>query len=84
VEARTTSSTGSRWIGRAADREVAEAAEEVVAQAASRARLAAVEVEILELRADDGVPARGRRLLALEQARADLRAELGEPALLET
>ena len=46
------------------------------AGAATRARLAAVEAEIVALMADDRVPARGRRLRALEQARDDLRAEL--------
>ena len=47
-------------------------------RAATRARLAAVEAEIVALMADDRVPARGRRLRALEQARDDLRAELEE------
>jgi hypothetical protein len=72
----------TRWIGGAADRraarEVADAAERVVGRAAARARLAAVEAEIVALMADDRVPARGRRLRALEQARDDLRAELEE------
>ena len=72
----------ARWIGGATDRraarEVADAAERVVGRAAARARLAAVEAEIVALMADDRVPARGRRLRALEQARDDLRAELEE------
>jgi len=72
----------TRRIGSAAHRraarEVADAAERVVARAATRARLAAVEAEIAELLADDRIPARGRRLVALERARADLEAELGE------
>ena len=72
----------TRWIGDATDRraarEVADAAERVVGRAATRARLAAVEAEIVALMADDRVPARGRRLRALEQARDDLRAELEE------
>jgi hypothetical protein len=71
-----------RWIGGAPDRraarEVADAAERVVGRAAAGARLAAVEAEIVALMADDRVPARGRRLRALEQARDDLRAELEE------
>ena len=53
----------TRWIGGAADRraarEVADAAERVVGRAAARARLAAVEAEIVALMADDRVPARG-------------------------
>lgn len=72
----------TRWMGGATDRraarEVAAAAERVVGRAATRARLAAVEAEIVALMADDRVPARGRRLRALEQARDDLRAELEE------
>ncbi|MEJ2886521.1 hypothetical protein [Actinomycetospora aeridis] len=60
----------------AAAREVAREAERVVARAAARERLAAVEGEIAFLLADDRVPARGRRLWALEQARDDLLAEL--------
>ncbi|GAA4911714.1 hypothetical protein EV188_103142 [Actinomycetospora succinea] len=61
----------------AAAREVAREAERVVARAATCERLAAVEGEIAFLLVDDRVPARGRRLWALEQARDDLRAELG-------
>lgn len=69
-----------RWFGRAggaAGREVAREAERVVARAAARERLSAVEAEIARLLADDQVPARGRRLAALELARDDLLAELG-------
>lgn len=51
----------------------------MVARAAARDRLAAVQAEIALLRADERVPARGRRLRALEQARADLEAELAGP-----
>jgi hypothetical protein len=69
-----------RWrdaLGRGpAAREVAREAERVVARAAARDRLRAVEAEIAQLLADDRVPARGRRLRALEQARDDLEAEL--------
>lgn len=75
----------TRWMRRTRDtadrraaREVADAAERVVGRAATRARLAAVEAEIVALMADDRMPARGRRLRALGQARDDLRAELGE------
>ena len=64
----------------AAAREVAREAERVVAHAAARERLAAVEGEIAFLLADERVPARGRRLWALEQARDDLRAELATTA----
>ena len=46
-----------------------------------RRRLDAVETEILELLADEKVPARGRRLDALGRARDDLRGALaGEQA----
>lgn len=62
-------------VGRAA-REVAREAERVVARAAARDRLTAVEGEIAVLLADEHVPARARRLRALEQARDDLQAEL--------
>ncbi|MHC1563266.1 hypothetical protein ACR9E3_30280 [Actinomycetospora sp. C-140] len=64
-----------RWRGEQA-REVAREAERVVARAAARDRLRAVEAEIARLLADDRVPARGRRLRALEQARDDLEADL--------
>ncbi|MDD7966471.1 hypothetical protein [Actinomycetospora lemnae] len=60
----------------AAAREVAREAERVVARAAARDRLRAVEAEIAALLADEYVPARGRRLRALEHAREDLQAEL--------
>lgn len=60
----------------AAAREVAREAERVVARAAARDRLAAVEGEIAVLLADEHVPARARRLRALEQARDDLEREL--------
>ncbi|GAA4801775.1 hypothetical protein GCM10023200_43470 [Actinomycetospora chlora] len=70
---------GRRWrdaFGGPAGREVAREAERVVAHAAARERLRAVEAEIAALLADDRVPARGRRLRALEAARDDLEAEL--------
>ncbi|WP_328303203.1 hypothetical protein [Actinomycetospora sp. NBC_00405] len=96
MELRATWRRATRWIGGATDRraarEVADAAERVVGRAAAQARLAAVEAEIVALMADDRVPARGRRLRALEQARDDLRAELeedgaaapGEPVAVST
>ena len=60
----------------AAARRVAWEAQQVVARAAARERLAALEGEIAHLLADEHVPARARRLRALEQARDDLEREL--------